>query len=107
MRGGWGVSRGTHATSIASVVGVVVDAQFAAGCREEVVVHGFVDARAVGGEPVGDSAEGGYGAASDSGFFADFALCGFDGGFAVFDVALEVAPLRCPVAVDAGDDGYG
>ena len=26
------------------VVGVVVDAELAAGCREEVVVYGFVDA---------------------------------------------------------------
>ena len=69
------------------MVGVVVDAEFAAGCCEEVVVHGFMGARAVGGEPVGDGAEGGYGLAGDSGFFTEFALCGFDGGFAVFDVA--------------------
>ena len=86
-RGGGALRGGTHATSIASWSGSLFDAQFAAGCCEEVVVHGFVDARAVGGEPVGDGAEGGYGVAGDSGFFADFALCGFDGGFAVFDVA--------------------
>ena len=89
------------------MVGVVVDAEFAAGCCEEVVVHGFVDTRAVGGEPVGDGAEGGYGVAGDSGFFADFALCGFDGGFAMFDVAFGQAPFALAVAVDAGADGYG
>ena len=69
------------------MVGVVVDAELAAGCREEVVVYGFVDAQSVGGEPVGDGAEGGYGVAGDSGFFGDFASGCFNSGFTAFDVS--------------------
>ena len=89
------------------VIGVVVDAELAAGCREEVVVHGLVDAQPVGGEPVGDGAEGGYGVAGDSGFFGDFASGCFNSGFTAFDVSLGQAPFALTGAVDSGDDGRG
>lgn len=83
----------------------VLVGEFATAEAHQIVVHGLVNAPALGDEPVVDAAERRQHAALDAGLLGHLADGGLFGRFTLLDVTFRQRPQHPSAAVDPPDQG--